>query len=106
MQKLAKTDYNIHDLLKGRWSPRAYSERAVEKDTLLSLFEAARWSPSGGNSQPWSFVVVTKENKELHEKLVGITMGFNAVWTNDVPVLILAVAKLNPDRPDAVRFAY
>ena len=45
MEKPAKTQYPIHELLGRRWSPRA-SDRPVAADTLRSLLEAARWAPS------------------------------------------------------------
>ncbi|MBN9388948.1 MAG: nitroreductase family protein [Chloroflexi bacterium] len=105
MEKLAETKYDIHELLKGRWSPRAFSTRSVEPEKLFSLFEAARWSPSGGNSQPWSFVVTTSDQPE-HEKLVEALAGFNKVWAKNVPVLILAVARPNPERPGSEAYAY
>ena len=57
MEKPAQTQFPIHELLKKRWSPRAFDERPVEADKLLSLFEAARWAPSSNNGQPWRFLV-------------------------------------------------
>ena len=60
MDKPAETQYPIHDVLRQRWSPRAYSERMVEPEKLRSLFEAARWAPSSNNEQPWHFIVGTK----------------------------------------------
>jgi len=48
MEKPADAAYPIHDLLRRRWSPRAYSERPVEREKLQSLSEAARWAPSSG----------------------------------------------------------
>lgn len=105
MEKLAETKYNIHELLKGRWSPRAFSTRSVEPEKLLSLFEAARWSPSAGNTQPWSYVVVTSDQPE-HAQLVEALAGFNKVWAVNAPVLILAIAKPNPDRPGSEAYAY
>ena len=42
MEKPAETAYPIHELLRRRWSPRAFSNRPVERAVLLSLFEAAR----------------------------------------------------------------
>lgn len=59
MEKPADNVYPIHDLLKRRWSPRAFAERPVEREKLRSIFEAARWAPSALNAQPWSFVVRT-----------------------------------------------
>jgi nitroreductase len=45
-------------LLRGRRSIRAYDETHVLSDDELEvLLEAARWSPSAGNSQPWAFLV-------------------------------------------------
>jgi len=106
MNKPAENQYPIHNLLKERWSPRAFASQPVEEEKLLSLFEAARWSPSGGNRQPWHFIVVTQANQELHESLVGTMTGRNSLWTKNVPALIVTVAKMNPEMPAANRFAY
>lgn len=106
MQKLAETEHQIHNLLKERWSPRAFSSQSVETDKLLSLFEAARWSPSGGNSQPWYFIVVCQEQAETHQKLVETLIGRNPIWAKNAPVLVVAVAKLNLERPAATRYSY
>jgi nitroreductase len=46
MQKLAETRYPIHELLRERWSPRAFADRMIEPEKLQSLLEAARWAPS------------------------------------------------------------
>jgi len=100
-----ETNYEIHDLLKNRWSPRAFSSQPVEPEKLRSLFEAARWSPSGGNSQPWAYVVATKENP-AHQKLVQTLMGFNTVWAENAPVLVLTLAYLNPQRPGGNHYGY
>jgi nitroreductase len=106
MYKSAENQYPIHNLLKERWSPRAFASQPVEEEKLLSLFEAARWSPSGGNRQPWHFIVVNQANRELHEKLVATMTGRNRLWTQNVPTLVVTVAKMNPEMPAANRFAY
>jgi nitroreductase len=46
MEKPADATYPIEELLKRRWSPRAFADRPVEPEKLLSLWEAARWSAS------------------------------------------------------------
>ncbi|HEX2912544.1 MAG TPA: nitroreductase family protein [Chloroflexia bacterium] len=106
MNKPATTQYEIHKLLKERWSPRAFSSRPVEHEKLMRLFEAARWSPSAANIQPWSFIVVTKENPELHQKFVELLSGRNPDWAANAPVLVVAVAKLNQERPALNKYAY
>jgi len=71
MQKLADTTYPIESLLKQRWSPRAFAERPVEIEKLLSLWEAARWSASCANQQPWYFIVATSEEKAEYGRLLS-----------------------------------
>ena len=51
-------DYAINPLFIERWSSRAYDKRPIPHEELMSLFEAARWSPSAWNAQPWRFVSV------------------------------------------------
>ena len=92
--KQATADYPIHPLLQERWSPRAFEARLVEPAKLRSILEAARWAPSGGNGQPWHFVVATKENEEEYAKLASCLTPGNAEWATQAPVLILTVAQM------------
>ncbi len=93
-RKPAETDHPIHELLSERWSPRAFADKPVERETLHSLFEAARWAASAGNQQPWHFLFATKENAEDYARFTSLLWEFNAVWTHSAPVLILVVAQL------------
>ena len=97
MEKPAQTDYPIIELLKRRWSPRAFSDQMVEPEKLLSLFEAARWAPSSFNEQPWYFVLATKQNPEEHARLLSCLVEGNQQWARLAPVLMVSVAKLNFD---------
>jgi len=49
MKNLAPTDVPIHDVVRERWSPRAFSDKAVSPELLRNIFEAARWAPSSSN---------------------------------------------------------
>ncbi len=95
MEKPTPTDHPIEEIVKRRWSPRAYSERMVGRETLQSLFEAARWAASSFNEQPWSFIVATKEKTEEYAALLGCLMEKNQQWAQLAPVLMVSVAKLN-----------
>ncbi|MBA5870372.1 MAG: nitroreductase [Nitrospira sp. CR2.1] len=95
MEKPAETQFPIHDLLRRRWSPRAFSERMVEADTLRSLFEAARWAPSSNNEQPWHFIVGTKADPSAYDRLFACLKEGNKKWAFRAPVLMLSVARLN-----------
>ncbi len=95
MEKPASNQYPIHDLLRSRWSPRAFDSRPVAPDTLRSLFEAARWAASSYNEQPWSFIVATHDNPAEFQRLLACLMDINQTWAQHAPVLVLTVAKLN-----------
>jgi nitroreductase len=95
MQKPATTDSPIHELIRNRWSPRAFADKPIPPDVLRSLFEAARWAPSSNNEQPWAFLVAAKDDRENFEKMLGVLVEFNAGWAKKAPVLALAVAQLS-----------
>jgi nitroreductase len=96
MEKPAQNQYPIHDLIKYRWSPVIFNNsKMVESEKIASLLEAAKWSPSCFNEQPWSFIVATKENPEEYEKLFSCIVEGNQKWVQNVPVLMMAIAKLN-----------
>ena len=99
-KKVAQTQYPIHDLLRQRWSPLAFSERKVETEKLHSVLEAARWSASSYNEQPWSFIVATAENQAEFERLLGCLAEGNQAWARTAPMLMLSVAKLNFEYKD------
>jgi nitroreductase len=103
MHKPAATDFPVHDLIRDRWSPRAFANKPVEPAVLASLFEAARWAPSSYNVQPWVYLVATKDDAKNFEKMLSVLVEFNAGWAKEAPVLVLAVAGLklldgNPNR--------
>lgn len=87
MHKPAETSVPVHDLIRDRWSPRAFLDRPVPKDVLVSLFEAARWAPSCNNSQPWRFIVATSDDQAEYEKMQGCVNERNQNWSRLAPVI-------------------
>ena len=83
----------VSRLFLERWSPRAFSTRPVPDDVLASLFEAARWSPSCFNEQPWLFVYANDE--EGLASLRGLLVEANLAWNQATPVLALLAARLH-----------
>jgi len=78
----------LHPLLRSRWSPRAWdATHEATEDDVASLLEAARWAPSAGNSQPWSFVV-GRRGDETHRRLVRHLARSSAAWAPDASLLI------------------
>ena len=100
-------DYPVHELIQKRWSPRAYSAQPVEEDTILTLFEAARWAASGGNEQPWRFIYATQQQAERFGKLAECLSENNRAWAAAAPVLILTLVKtLNSRNNQPNRYAW
>jgi len=97
MDKLAETQYPIHELIKNRRSPLAFSGQSIEFAHLRSLLEAARWAPSSYNEQPWHFLVAVKEEHNEFARLLGCLVPGNVVWARQAAALLLSVAKLTFD---------
>ncbi|MDE3057035.1 MAG: nitroreductase family protein [Bacteroidota bacterium] len=89
---------SLHELLRQRWSPHHFSSRAVGREKLTALFQAAQSAPSSYNEQPWAFIVATKENPEDFGRILAALMPRNQEWAQHAPVLIVSVAKINLDR--------
>lgn len=89
----AATAYPVHPLIRERWSPRAFADRPVDRETLGSLLEAARWAASCYNEQPWLFLVALKEDGPAFERALSCLVPFNQAWARHAPVLLLSFAR-------------
>jgi nitroreductase len=98
LSKSAKTDHPIHELLSDRWSPTAFSSRIVRDADLRSIFEAARWTASSFNEQPWHYIVAPRVDNEGWARLLSCLVDENATWAKEAPVLALACIRLTFDR--------
>jgi nitroreductase len=83
----------INELLSQRWSPRAFTSRQIEPEDIISLFEAARWSPSSANEQPWRFIVAAREDGTVFSALRDSLMEGNKRWAQHAPLLVLGLAQ-------------
>jgi nitroreductase len=52
------------NIIRTRRSVRVYKRGKVTNEQLEAILEAARWAPSGANTQPWEFVV-TRDRKKM-----------------------------------------
>lgn len=92
LDRTANTDHPVLDVLAERWSPRAYdAEKPIDEAKLCSALEAARWTPSAMNLQPWKFIVARRGTAE-HAAISETLMGFNQAWAPAAAVLIVTVA--------------
>lgn len=80
---------------------RFKTDDPVPPESVLELMEAARLAPSGGNLQPWRFIIVRdKEMKREIAELAG-----NQPFIIEAPVLIVCCGDMRAlkERPKAVR---
>ena len=76
------------EISKKRQSCRSYdATRAVENEKLDAILEAARFSPSACNGQPYHITVCMGETAKKVAKAVQ-GMGMNK-FTNDAPVMLV-----------------
>lgn len=55
---------DVLEAMRSRKSTRAYLNKPVARELIETLLEAARWAPSGVNTQPWKVAVVSGATKE------------------------------------------
>ncbi len=92
-QKSSAVQFEIADLIKNRKSTRAFSSKAIESEKINSLFEAARWSASSMNEQPWHYLYATRDQSVLWEKFFSLLNDGNKVWVENVPLLIFSISR-------------
>jgi len=93
---MSRNAFSILPVIEKRYSLRAFADRPVEREKILTCIEAARLAPSAENSQPWRFVVL--DDPEL-KKAFGEAV-FSGVYRMtrfalSAPVLIVILAKLD-----------
>jgi acyl-CoA thioesterase FadM/nitroreductase len=81
----------LRRVMATRASRRAFADRAVEREKLERLLEAARWAPSSGNRQPWRIIVVGREAASRGAVEAALSPG-NA-WAAAAPVLVVLAAR-------------
>lgn len=90
--KATQTKLEIHPLIEKRWSPRAFADKPISEEQVQELLEAARWSASSMNEQPWRYVYAFK-NTPGFEKLWECLMPGNQPWAKNAAVLMAAMYK-------------
>jgi nitroreductase len=64
-------DSTVIKAIHERRSVRQFTDTQVSRDLIMAALEAASWTPSGLNNQPWRFAVIW--DKPLQEALAALT---------------------------------
>lgn len=82
---------SLQEALVARWSPLAWDpDHTIGPDTVDHLVAAARWSPSAGNSQPWSFVAALRGDP-THRRLVPLLSAGTLRWAPEAALLVVNI---------------
>lgn len=95
-----RPDDALTPVVRDRRSRVAFAPEALPADVERRLFEAARWAPSGGNGQPWRFVVTRRGTPGFDALAASLRPG-NA-WATAAPLLVLALVRtvhVHPEKP-------
>lgn len=111
----------FYELAKQRRSIRGYrKDKDVPEEWIRKILEVARWAPSGGNGQPWEFIVIRDAamrrkiadlflKQQEHKKEMEMALRGEAKMTGagfkDAPVFILVVGdpRVNESYPIRTR---
>jgi nitroreductase len=89
-----KPTFKINHFILNRWSPRSMTGEDLDENTIMSLFEAARWAPSSFNNQPWRFIYA-KRNTNHWNKLFDLLVEPNKVWAKNAALLVVVISYKN-----------
>jgi nitroreductase len=79
-----------------RQSIRKYKSKIPEQDLIRKILQAGGQAPSGGNRQPWRFIIVKKE--KTIELITMFSPGFAHHPTK--PPVLLAICSISKDYGD------
>jgi nitroreductase len=97
LAKPADSSVPLHPLLAERWSPRALDPAVELTDRqFTALFEAARWAPSWGNTQPARYIA-GRRGDDTFERILGTLSRGNRGWAASAAALAIGVTQMVND---------
>lgn len=79
----------ILDIIKNRWSPRAFKSDAISKENIQIIIEAASLSFSAANLQPWHYTYAQHGSKGF-ESILDTLYPSNQEWAKNAGILMIA----------------
>jgi nitroreductase len=92
-------------LLRDRESVLVYDRsHELRPEELRAILEAARWSPSAGNSQPWGFLVGLRGD-DTHAAMVEVLSSANQAWAPSASAIILTLHQVATDEDHEIAYS-
>jgi nitroreductase len=91
------------DTIRARRNVRQYLDRPIGREDLERVLEAGRRAPSGGNWQPWNFVVVT-DREQLVELAKAWEQGGRHIARSAATIVLVAKEPDDQSRRDLLMY--
>jgi nitroreductase len=91
MSQKRPVENGVSPIFVERWSPRSYDESSISEAELNTLFEAARWTPSAYNAQPWRFIYARRGTPQW-QTFLDLLIPYNRAWAERASALVIAVS--------------
>ena len=93
-------DHPVDPMFTDRRSGRAYSGTTLDQEELLTLLEAARWAPSGSNSQP-TRLVWGRRGDDTFAAIAETLVPGNKLWAEKAAALVVVASLTHRERDGA-----
>lgn len=87
-----QAEHPVDSLFVDRWSPRAMSGEPVSHEDLMTLFEAARWAPSAGNTHPWR-ILYARRDTDHWPVFFDLLVERNQKWCRSAAALLVFISR-------------
>ena len=75
---------DIYEVMQTQRAIRRWTDEPVDREVIERIIQAGCWAPSGSNSQPWGFLVVTDD--DIRDRLaMAIREMFSSRFNGDMP---------------------
>jgi nitroreductase len=88
---------DVSTAIRSRRTHKAFEPQAVDRATLLELFELARWAPNHHLTNPWRFRVLGPQSRADLAREAELATPGSARKLDRAPTLVVASAKLTGD---------
>ena len=83
---------DFYEVIRTRRSVRSFKKDAIPEEVLKRVLEAARVAPSGGNRQPWKFILV--KDDALKQEMISVCN--NQRFIAEAPLIVVACGQRLP----------
>jgi nitroreductase len=91
VSSIRTADADIDEAFLNRWSSRAFSLEPIAFEKIRTLFEAARFTPSAGNVQPWLFIYAADASTRRRART--LLNEEHRRWADRAPLLVFVFAR-------------